>query len=66
MTGRIPWRTRPARGGVGRRAVRRLERGNYPNRPYRITNTAAAPWLFTGTGLHDGGSVGNSGSRSTS
>jgi hypothetical protein len=62
MTGRIPWRNvgRPEAALVGAQYAGWNE-GNYPNRPYRITNTAAAPWLFTGTGLHDGSSVGNYG-----
>jgi hypothetical protein len=62
MTGRIPWRNvgRPEAALVGAQYAGWNE-GNYPNKPYRITNTAAAPWLFTGTGLHDGSSVGNYG-----
>ena len=62
MTGRIPWRNvgRPEAALVGAQYAGWNE-GNYPNRPYRITNTAAAPWLFEGTGLHDGSSVGNYG-----
>jgi hypothetical protein len=62
MTGRIPWRNvgRPEATLVGAQYAGWNE-GNYPNRPYRITNTAAAPWLFEGTGLHDGSSVGNYG-----
>jgi hypothetical protein len=62
MTGRIPWRRvgRPEAALVGAQYAG-WDEGNYPNRPYRITNTAAAPWLFKGTGLHDGSSVGNYG-----
>ena len=37
------------------------DEGKYPNRPYRIVNTAAAPWLFKGTHLHNGSAVGNYG-----
>jgi hypothetical protein len=33
----------------------------YANAPYVVTDTAAAPWLFRGTGLHDGSSFGNYG-----
>lgn len=33
----------------------------YANAPYVVTDTAAAPWLFKGTGLHDGSSFGNYG-----
>ena len=62
MTGRIPWRRvgRPEAALVGAQYAG-WDEGNYPNRPYRITDTAAAPWLFKGTGLHDGSSVGNYG-----
>jgi hypothetical protein len=62
MTGRIPWR------GVGRPEAALLgaqyagwDEGNYPNNPYHVTDTAAAPWLFTGTGLQDGSTFGNYG-----
>jgi hypothetical protein len=30
----------------------------YPNRPYLVTGVASAPWLFAGTGLHDGSRFG--------
>jgi hypothetical protein len=62
MTGRTPWRNlgRPEAALVGAQYAG-WDEGNYPNRPYRITNTAAAPWLFQGTGLHDGSIVGNYG-----
>jgi hypothetical protein len=62
MTGRTPWRDlgRPEAALVGAQYAG-WDEGKYPNRPYRITNTAAAPWLFQGTGLHDGSSVGNYG-----
>jgi hypothetical protein len=62
MTGRTPWRNlgRPEAALIGAQYAGWNE-GNYPNRPYRITNTAAAPWLFAGTGLHDGSVVGNYG-----
>jgi hypothetical protein len=62
MTGRIPWRNvgRPEAALLGAQYAGWNE-GNYPNQPYRITNTAAAPWLFEGTGLHDGSSIGNYG-----
>lgn len=62
MTGRTPWRDlgRPEAALIGAQYAG-WDEGNYPNRPYRITNTAAAPWLFTGTHLHDGSSVGNYG-----
>lgn len=62
MTGRTRWRDlgRPEAALIGAQYAG-WDEGNYPNHPYRITNTAAAPWLFKGTGLHDGSSVGNYG-----
>jgi hypothetical protein len=62
MTGRTPWRRvgRPEAALVGAQYAGWNE-GNYPNNPYRITNTAAAPWLFKGTHLHNGSRVGNYG-----
>jgi hypothetical protein len=33
----------------------------YANAPYVVTDVAAAPWLFAGTGLHDGSRFGNYG-----
>jgi hypothetical protein len=36
-------------------------RNRFPNRPYRVVDTAAAPWLFAGTGLHDGSTFGSYG-----
>jgi hypothetical protein len=62
MTGRTRWRDlgRPEAALVGSQYAG-WDEGHYPNKPYRITNTAAAPWLFKGTGLHDGSQVGNYG-----
>ena len=62
MTGRTRWRDlgRPEAALVGAQYAG-WDEGRYPNRPYRIVNTAAAPWLFAGTGLHDGSRVGNYG-----
>jgi hypothetical protein len=62
MTGRTPWRDlgRPESALIGAQYAG-WDEGNYPNRPYHITDTAAAPWLFAGTGLHDGSIVGNYG-----
>jgi hypothetical protein len=62
MTGRARWRDlgRPEAALVGAQYAG-WDEGKYPNRPYRIVNTAAAPWLFEGTGLHDGSRVGNYG-----
>jgi hypothetical protein len=34
------------------------EEHRFRNKPYRVTDTAAAPWLFAGTGLHDGSTFG--------
>lgn len=62
MTGRARWRDlgRPEAALLGAQYAGWNE-GHYPNRPYRIVNTAAAPWLFKGTGLHDGSTVGKYG-----
>jgi hypothetical protein len=62
MVGRTMWRDlgRPEAALVGSQYAG-WDEGKYPNRPYRIVNTAAAPWLFKGTGLHDGSAVGNYG-----
>jgi N,N-dimethylformamidase beta subunit-like, C-terminal len=35
--------------------------GTYPTRPYAVTGAKLAPWLFAGTGLHDGSTFGNYG-----
>jgi hypothetical protein len=62
MTGRTPWRDlgRPEAALVGAQYAG-WDEGHYPNRPYHIVDTAAAPWLFKGTGLRDGSTVGNYG-----
>jgi hypothetical protein len=62
MVGRTMWRStgRPEAALVGAQYAG-WDEGRYPNRPYRIVNTGAAPWLFAGTGLHDGSLVGNYG-----
>lgn len=62
MTGRTPWRDlgRPEAALIGAQYAG-WDEGKYPNRPYHIVDTAAAPWLFAGTGLHDGSVVGNYG-----
>lgn len=59
MDGRTRWRDlgRPEASLVGGQYVD-WNHDRYPNRPYRVTNTAAAPWLFRGTGLHDGSTFG--------
>jgi hypothetical protein len=55
------WRTlgRPESAVVGVQYV--ANDGGQHRGPYRITDTAAAPWLFRGTGLHDGSTVGSYG-----
>jgi hypothetical protein len=62
MVGRARWRDlgRPEAALVGAQYAG-WDEGRYPNRPYRIVNTAAAPWLFAGTNLHDGSPVGHYG-----
>jgi hypothetical protein len=62
MVGRTPWRNlgRPEAALVGAQYAG-WDEGHYPNRPYRIVNTGAAPWLFAGTHLHNGALVGNYG-----
>jgi hypothetical protein len=62
MVGRTPWRDlgRPEAALVGAQYAG-WDEGNYPNNPYHVTDTAAAPWLFKGTGLHDGRTFGNYG-----
>jgi hypothetical protein len=62
MTGRTPWRDlgRPEASLIGAQYAG-WDEDNYPNNPYHVTDTAAAPWLFKGTGLHDGSTFGNYG-----
>ena len=62
MVGRTMWRDlgRPEAAVLGAQYAG-WDEGHYPNRPYRIVNTAAAPWLFAGTHLHDGSLIGNYG-----
>ena len=62
MTGRTPWRDlhRPEAALVGSQYAG-WDEGHYPNRAYHIVDTAAAPWLFKGTNLHDGSTVGKYG-----
>jgi hypothetical protein len=62
MVGRTRWRDlgRPEAALVGAEYVG-WEQHRYPNRPYRVVDTAAAPWLFAGTGLHDGSRFGHYG-----
>jgi hypothetical protein len=62
MVGRTPWRDlgRPEAALVGAQYAG-WDEGHYPNRPFRFVHTAAAPWLFAGTHLHDGSLVGHYG-----
>ncbi|HZS29860.1 MAG TPA: N,N-dimethylformamidase beta subunit family domain-containing protein [Gaiellaceae bacterium] len=55
MTGRTRWRDlgRPEAALVGAQYVG-WDEGEYTNHPFHVVDTAAAPWLFAGTGLHDG------------
>ena len=59
MDGRTRWRDmgRPEASLIGAQYVD-WNHDRYPNHPYRVTHTAAAPWLFRGTGLHDGSTFG--------
>ncbi len=62
MTGRTRWRDigRPEAALVGEQYVG-WDEDKYANHPYHVVDTAAAPWLFAGTGLHDGVKFGNYG-----
>jgi len=62
MVGRIRWRDlgRPEAALVGAQYAG-WDEGHYPNRPFRFVDTAAAPWLFAGTHLHNGSLVGHYG-----
>lgn len=62
MIGRTRWRdlNRPEAALIGSQYVGWNE-SRYPNRPYRIVNTQAAPWLFAGTNLHVGSLLGRYG-----
>jgi len=59
MVGRTRWRDlgKPEAALVGGQYVG-WDDGGWPNKPYVVVDTAAAPWLFTGTGLHDGSTFG--------
>jgi hypothetical protein len=62
MDGRWRWRDvgRPEAALVGEQYVD-WNHNEYPNVAYRVTNIAAAPWLFAGTGLRDGSQFGKYG-----
>jgi hypothetical protein len=62
MVGRWRWRDlgRPEAALVGEQYVGWNE-DKYPNRPFHITGVRKAPWLFAGTGLHNGSTYGTYG-----
>ncbi len=62
MTGRTRWRDvgRPEAALVGAQYVG-WDESRYPNHPYQVVNTKAAPWLFAGTNLRNGSRFGNYG-----
>ncbi len=62
MLGRTRWRDlgRPEAALVGAEYAGWNERV-FGNEPYRVVDAAAAPWLFAGTGLHDGSRFGRYG-----
>jgi len=62
MVGRTTWRKlgKPEASLVGAQYVGWNE-SHWPNRPYRVINQQAAPWLFKGTGLRNGATFGNYG-----
>lgn len=62
MTGRTRWRDlgKPEASLIGAQYVGWNE-SNWPNRPYRVVNREAAPWLFKGTGLRNGATFGRYG-----
>ena len=59
MDGRTRWRDhgRPEASLVGAQYID-WNHDVYPNKPYRLINTAGAQWLFRGTGLRDGSTFG--------
>jgi hypothetical protein len=62
MIGRWRWRDlgRPEAALVGAQYIGWNER-KYPNRPFQVTGVQQTPWLFAGTGLHNGSSFGTYG-----
>lgn len=62
MRGRTKWRDlgRPEAALVGAQYVG-WDEGRWPNKPYRVVDTAAAPWLFAGTGMRNGSTFGRYG-----
>jgi hypothetical protein len=62
IVGRTRWRDlgRPEAQLVGAQ-YEGWEAHVFPNRPFVVTGAERAPWLFAGTGLHDGSSFGRYG-----
>jgi hypothetical protein len=62
MVGRARWRDlgRPEAALIGGEYVG-WDEARYPNRPYRVVDRAAAPWLFAGTHLVHGSRFGRYG-----
>jgi hypothetical protein len=62
MIGRWRWRDlgRPEAALVGAQYIG-WDEGRYANRPLHITGAHRTPWLFAGTGLHNGSSFGTYG-----
>jgi hypothetical protein len=62
MIGRTRWRDigRPEAALLGAQYAG-WEENRYPNKAYEVVDVGAAPWLFAGTGLHDGSLFGNYG-----
>jgi len=62
MVGRSRWRDlgKPEASLIGAQYVGWNE-GSYANRPYRVIDRQAAPWLFAGTGLWNGVTFGSYG-----
>jgi N,N-dimethylformamidase beta subunit-like protein len=62
MVGRTRWRDigRPESALVGAQYIG-WNQARWPNHPYRVVDTLAAPWLFQGTGFTDGTTFGDYG-----
>jgi hypothetical protein len=62
MDGRWRWRDlgRPEAALVGAQYIG-WDKGRYPNLPFHVVAVQKAPWLFAGTGLHDGSTFGKYG-----
>jgi hypothetical protein len=62
LHGRVRWRDigRPESRLIGSQYVDWFQ-DEFPNRPFAVVGERRAPWLFAGTGLHDGSSFGSFG-----